>query len=270
MSTPPRRSTTKATIRSTCSLTVTFVSETRACPPSASISWTTRWPAGRSMSAMTTTAPARARPRAMARPIPLPPPVTMALLPSSCIALPLRTSSCLGLVQGHQQGPGLVQALLVLPLGDAVVDDAGPGLDMGHAILEDDGADGDGGVHVAGEADVAHRPGVGATALRLQLGDDLHGPHLGGAADGPRREAGPQGVGGAQALLKLPCHVRDQVHHVGVALHLHELRDADGAGLADAADVVAAQVQEHDVLRPLLLIGPQLLVQSPVLLRGGR
>ena len=36
-------------------------------------------------------------------------------------------------------------------------------------------------------------------------------------------------------------------------LHLHVARDVDGAGLADAREVVAAEVDEHHVLGPVLL-----------------
>ena len=49
--------------------------------------------------------------------------------------------------------------------GDAVVDDAAAGLDVGRLALDDQGPQGDARVHVAGEVDVADRAGVGP-ALR--------------------------------------------------------------------------------------------------------
>ena len=55
---------------------------------------------------------------------------------------------------------------------------------------------------------------------------------------------------------------------VRVALGLEELADADRARLAHAREVVAAEVDEHDVLRPVLLGGEKLL--GVALARAGR
>ena len=61
------------------------------------------------------------------------------------------------------------------------------------------------------------------------------------------------------------AHRRDHVDDVRVELHLHELVDLDGAGHADAAEVVAAEVDQHDVLGALLLVGAQVVDEAPVL-----
>ena len=49
------------------------------------------------------------------------------------------------------------------------------------------------------------------------------------------------------------------MHHVGVGLDPHQLLDLDAAVLADAAEVVAAEVHQHHVLGALLLVLEQLL-----------
>ena len=64
---------------------------------------------------------------------------------------------------------------------------------------DEHGADGDGGVEVAGEVDVADDAGVGPALDRLELVDDLHGPHLRRAAHRARRQRGPQHVDGPEA-----------------------------------------------------------------------
>ena len=56
------------------------------------------------------------------------------------------------------------------------------------------------------------------------------------------------------------------MHDVRVPLERHELRDADRAVGTDAAEVVAAEVDEHDVLGALLLVALQLLAEAQVLL----
>ena len=136
--------------------------------------------------------------------------------------------------------------------------DAGPGLGVGDAVFHDDRADADAGVEVAARREVADRPGVGPAPHGLELVDDLHGAHLGGAAHGAGRERRLQGVDRAVPFRQSTAHRRDHVDHVRVALHAHELVDLHAARHADAAEVVAPQVDQHDVLGALLVVGAQL------------
>jgi hypothetical protein len=55
------------------------------------------------------------------------------------------------------------------------------------------------------------------------------------------------------------------VHDVRVALDGHEIRHGDAAELADAADVVAGQIHQHEVLGFFLFIGEQFLFQGGIL-----
>ena len=54
------------------------------------------------------------------------------------------------------------------------------------------------------------------------------------------------------------------MHHIGVALDDHLLGDLHRAGGGDAADIVAAQVDQHQVLGDLLGIGQQILFPQEV------
>ena len=56
------------------------------------------------------------------------------------------------------------------------------------------------------------------------------------------------------------------MHDVGVALHRHQLAHLDASDPGDSPEVVPAQVDEHDVLRPLLGVPQQLVGEPPVLL----
>src|SRR5688572_31170952 len=51
-----------------------------------------------------------------------------------------------------------------------------------------------------------------------------------------------------RSRLHLRLHVRDQVVDVGVPLHHLQLGDPEGGRHADLADVVARQVDKHDML----------------------
>ena len=55
---------------------------------------------------------------------------------------------------------------------------------------------------------------------------------------------------------------------MGKPLHFHHLGDFDGARIADPSDVIAAQVQQHDVLGALLLAALQLRFVGVVLAGG--
>ena len=69
---------------------------------------------------------------------------------------------------------------------------------------------------------------------------------------------------GARPLRRLALEGADQVHDVGVALDEHEVFDFDGAELGDAADVVAAEVDEHDVLGNFFGVGAEVFFEGAV------
>jgi hypothetical protein len=54
------------------------------------------------------------------------------------------------------------------------------------------------------------------------------------------------------------------VHDVGVALDEHQVLHLDAAELADAADVVAAEVDQHDVFGDFLLVGAEVGFEGAV------
>ena len=108
---------------------------------------------------------------------------------------------------------------------------------------------------VAGVVGVEDGAAVDAAAGGLQFLDDLHGADFGRAGERSGGEAGAEGVDGGELRAELPSIVADQVHDVRVALDVHEICHLDGAVFADAADVVAAEVDEHDVLGAFLLVG---------------
>src|SRR5207253_11243439 len=120
--------------------------------------------------------------------------------------------------------------------------DAGAGLHVGDAVADHHCPQGDAGVHVAGEVDVADGAAVGSAAVRLEFVDDLHGPHFRRAAERAGRQGRPQRVEGGQILSQLAGDGARKVHDVAVALDGEQVADADAADLGDAADVVAGQI----------------------------
>ena len=165
--------------------------------------------------------------------------------------------------------PSLVLGLPVLALRVGVGDDARPGLDVGPAAAHQDRPDVDAGIEISGVAEITDGTGVRPSAQRLELIDDLHSPHFGRARDRPCREDGAQGVHRPHPGLQLARHRRDHMHHVAVSLHVHEAFHPDRARPADPAEVVAAEVDQHQVLGPFLLVLQHLFSQTRVLGRRG-
>ncbi len=58
------------------------------------------------------------------------------------------------------------------------------------------------------------------------------------------------------------------MHHVRIALDDHLVRHPHGAGLRDTTRVIAAQVDQHQMLGDFLGVGEQVLLQREVFLGG--
>ena len=136
-------------------------------------------------------------------------------------------------------------------------------------VTQERGADGDGHVHVAGEIEVADGAAVDAAVGRFQLVDDFDCARLRSARQRAGRERGLEHIECSQRGVDLAGDRRADVHDVAETLDVHELHDFHGLRHAHLTQVVARQVDEHDVLAAFLRIGKQLLGEFLVFLRGG-
>lgn len=181
----------------------------------------------------------------------------------------LALEALLGDFDGPEEASRLVEGLLVLHGWDAVGDDSGTSLDVGLVAFDDQGAEGDAGVHVAAVVDVADGSSIGSTAMGFELVDDLHGSNLRCSGDRAGGQAGSKGVEGIEAGSELAGDIRGDVHHVAVALDDHYIGDFDAAKAGDAADVVASEIDQHDVLRTFFGIGQKLFSEGTIFGFGG-
>ncbi len=172
-----------------------------------------------------------------------------------------------GFFRRLEQGARLRLALGLLGSGIAVGDDAGARLHIDAAVLDEGRAQNDAAVHLAIGREIADAAAVGAALFLLEFVDDLHGAHLRRARQRARGKARHQRVDDVMAGVELACHVARDVHHVAVALDDEALAHAHAADLRYAADVVAAEIDEHQVLGALLGIGEQLGLEVLVFLR---
>ena len=174
----------------------------------------------------------------------------------SAIRVRCRAGCAPNLSDRRQQRPRLVLMLEELALGHRVVHDAGRRLHRRDAVGDDARPNRDREVHsLDAGADVADRAAVRSAALRLHLVDDLHRAHLRRAGERAGGEAGAERVHRGESVAQLAVHLADEMQHVRVALDDHELAHLHRAVLRDAADVVPAEVDEHQMLGALLLVG---------------
>jgi len=138
-----------------------------------------------------------------------------------------------------------------------VVDDARSRLHVRAIARENDGANGDARVEIAGEAEIGDRSAVRTAACRLEAVDQLHGPNLGRPCERAGGKTGEKEIDGRVLFAQTATDIGDQVHHVAVSLDVAELRHLDGAAAADAPEVVAAEVDEHEVLGVFFWIGEE-------------
>ncbi len=135
-------------------------------------------------------------------------------------------------------------------------------------VAADDGADRDVERHVAVKPEVADGARVNAAPRALQLGDDLHRANLGRARDraaGKRRE---DRVDGIRSGSEFAGNFGDGVPDGRVLLQRAQLVDTHGAGPADAPEVVALQIDDHQELGPVFFALQKLLGQRGVLRLG--
>src|SRR5271157_518026 len=172
-------------------------------------------------------------------------------------------------LDGPPDRPGLVLGFLELAFRNGAGDDARADVEVDPVVAHDRGADRDGGVEVAVVAEIADGAAVQAAPLPFRFGDELHRSNLRRTRKRPRREDASQRVEGVESGLHARFHVAHEMEDVAVALDLHVLGHRHRPGPGHPAEVVAAQIDEHDVLRPLLWIALECVGEGVVLGRGG-
>ncbi|CAB4727749.1 unannotated protein [freshwater metagenome] len=112
--------------------------------------------------------------------------------------------------------------------------------------------------------DPAEGTGVRPARRRLDRVDDLHGAQLGGSGHRAGREERAQRTDRVDVVAQPTPDGADQLVHGLVGLHLHQRRHGDRAGLADHGQVVAEQVDDHQVLGAVLRVDPEATAQLVV------
>src|SRR5262249_25109514 len=133
--------------------------------------------------------------------------------------------------------------------------------------LEQGGANGDAAIQIAVEGKIANTAAVGASRALFQFRNDLHGADFRRAAERSGWESGAHQIVGGLLGGEAAFDLRDDVHDVAVPLDDHQIFDLHGAKIAGAANVIAREIDQHDVFGAFLWIGQQFLFQGEVFFR---
>ena len=167
-----------------------------------------------------------------------------------------------GFGDGTAESAELVVDFLELVFDITLSDDAAAGLEPEFATAADEGADGNSLIEGAVETDESDAAAVGAAVVRLNLGDELHSTYLGRAGQCAGREGVDERLDGRGAFVERSADAGDKMDDVRIELHI--LEELHVNVMTVAAEVVACEIHEHDVLCILLGVGAQVLGSTSV------
>src|SRR4029077_3823034 len=159
--------------------------------------------------------------------------------------------------------------LLVLQCRIGIRDNAGAGIDECTLPLHDYRADDNAGIQVSIVSEVSDRPGIEPALFGFQLADNLHRANFWSARYRARGKRGNKQIKGGFAGGKPAPNIGDDVDNMRVTLYGHQFVDFDTANLSDAPNVVAPQIDQHDVFCPFFRIGEQVGFKRSFFFRRG-
>src|SRR5207249_6601736 len=107
-------------------------------------------------------------------------------------------------------------------------------------------------IHRTRKVEIPHSAGVDTPARLLQLVDNFHRPDLRRSRYGPDRKGSFEQVDTGLSGRQPPRYSGSDMHDMGVADDGHELVHVHA--VAHAAEIVPAEVDEHNMLSSLLFI----------------
>ena len=162
-----------------------------------------------------------------------------------------------GRADGVEEWSGLDPGLFDLGRRLGVPDHPATDPQVDAALGDGEGPDGQGEVEVPVRPERAEGAHRGAATDRLEGCDVVEGRDLRRSRHRSAGEHRAQRLGPGDPLAQATLDERDEMLDAGHRADAHELGPANAAGLADAAQVIALQVHDHDVLGGVLAGGAQ-------------
>ena len=158
---------------------------------------------------------------------------------------------------GSDQRCRLMQALVPLPHRDAIDRDTTADAKLEPAVGQFEAADDHVEIRTSQRADQANTARVRATRLVLKISDAALSGDLRCTCHRPRWKCGSEDVGHGRLRLELTADSGDQVPDTRMRLDRQEILNRNSAWTANPRQVVAHQIDDHDVLGSVLRRGTQ-------------
>ena len=131
-------------------------------------------------------------------------------------------------------------------------DDTAAGMQVGATIAQQDGANDDTEIRAPSEVEVTERSGIDTSPHGLQLIEDSHRGDLGGTRHRPGWKRRAHQIEYIAFVAKPTANRRHHLVDGRVAFDRHELRDFHAADLANATEIVANQIDDHEIFSSVL------------------
>ena len=118
------------------------------------------------------------------------------------------------------------------------------------------------------EANGAYTPPIRSSVVGFEFRDDLHGPHLGSSAERTCGEGVDEGGNGIGLGLECATDPTDKMNDMRIELHI--LVEVDPHPIAVSGEVIACEVNEHDMFGVFLGVVAQIFRIFTVLLLVAR
>ena len=150
-----------------------------------------------------------------------------------------------------------MECFLIFAVGLGIRHDPGSDLQIAPALRHHQGPDQNVEIQVAAPTEIPEGAGVRSAPGRFQLLDDLHTAHFGNAGDGSTGEHGLNQIEPCNVSAKGAGDVRDDMTNVRILLRGHEAGDLHGPIVTHPSEIIALEIYQHQMFRPLLLVAQE-------------
>ena len=139
---------------------------------------------------------------------------------------------------------------------------------MHDAVFNNGGAQADAGIHAAIGGEIADAATIDAAPVGFEFLNDFHRTDFWRAGQGAGREAGDKSVERIKAFVQLALNVGHDVHDMAEAFDTEAFGDFHRAKRGNPANIVAAEIEQHQMLGTLFRVGEQFAFEGLVFLMG--
>ena len=102
-------------------------------------------------------------------------------------------------------------------------------------------------IHIAVVIQIPHGAGIWAAGFGFELGNDFHAADFRATGDRAAGKYGGDHLTRRYIVTQTTTDIRHDVMHMRITLYAHQLIHVHATGLADAAQIIALEINQHHV-----------------------